>query len=41
MNEAIEVHFNRNGKRLRVRHQLPGGIEFDEPDPLERTVGRP
>jgi hypothetical protein len=39
MNEAIEVQFRRNGKRLRVKRQLPGGIEFDEPDPLERTVG--
>jgi len=39
MNELIEVQFKRNDKRLRVRRQLPGGIEFDEPDPLERTVG--
>lgn len=39
MNESIEVQFKRNGKRLRVRRQLPGGIEFEEPDPLERTVG--
>jgi hypothetical protein len=39
MNELIEVQFKRNGKRLRVRRQLPGGIEFDEADALERTVG--
>jgi hypothetical protein len=39
MNESIEVQFRKNGKRLRVRRQLPGGIEFDERDPLERTVG--
>src|SRR5262245_4524133 len=39
MNEFIEVQFKKNDKRLRVRRQLPGGIEFDEPDPLERTVG--
>jgi hypothetical protein len=39
MNEAIQVQFKKNGKRLRVRRQLPGGIELDEPDPLERTLG--
>ena len=39
MNEFIEVRFRKNGRRLRVRRQLTGGIEFDEPDPLERTVG--
>jgi hypothetical protein len=39
MNELIEVQFKKNDKRLRVRRQLPGGIEFDEPDALERTVG--
>jgi hypothetical protein len=39
MNEAIEVQFSRHGKRLRVKRQLPGGIEFVERDPLERTVG--
>jgi hypothetical protein len=39
MNEFIEVKFQKNGKRLRVKRQVPGGIEFDEPDPLERTVG--
>jgi len=39
VNEFIEVQFRKNDKRLRVRRQLPGGIEFDEADPLERTVG--
>ena len=39
MNETIEVQFKKNARRLRVRRQLPGGIEFDEPDPLERTLG--
>lgn len=39
MNEFIEVRFQKNGRRLRVRRQLPGGIEFEEPDALERTVG--
>jgi hypothetical protein len=39
VNEFIEVQFRKNEKRLRVRRQLPGGIEFDESDPLERTVG--
>jgi hypothetical protein len=39
VNEFIEVQFRKGDKRLRVRRQLPGGIEFDETDPLERTVG--
>jgi len=39
MNEFIEVRFRKNGKSLKVKRQVPGGIEFDEPDPLERTVG--
>jgi hypothetical protein len=39
VNEFIEVQFKKNDKRLRIRRQLPGGIEFDEPDPLERTIG--
>jgi hypothetical protein len=39
MNEFIEVQFKKNDKRLRIRRQLPGGIEFEEADPLERTVG--
>ena len=28
-----------NGQRLRVKRQVTGGIEFEEPDPIERTVG--
>jgi hypothetical protein len=39
MNEFIELQFRKNGRRLRVKRQRPGGIEFDEHDPLERTVG--
>jgi hypothetical protein len=39
VNEFIEIQFKKNDKRLRVRRQLPGGIEFEEDDPLERTVG--
>ena len=39
MNEFIEVRFRKNDRRLRVRRQLPGGIEFDESDALERTIG--
>ena len=39
MNEYIEVRFRRNGKPFRLSRQRAGGIEFDEPDPLERTVG--
>ena len=39
MNEYIEIRFRRNGKPFPLKRQLPGGIEFDEPDPLERTVG--
>jgi hypothetical protein len=39
MNEFIEVRFSKRGKRLRVKRQVPGGIEFDESDPIERTVG--
>jgi hypothetical protein len=39
MNEFIEVRFQKNGRRLRIKRQLPGGIEFDENDSIERTVG--
>lgn len=40
MNEYIEVEFRKpTGQRLRVKRQVTGGIEFDEPDPIERTVG--
>lgn len=40
MNESIQVSFHKpTGARLRIKRQVPGGIEFDEPDPIERTVG--
>src|SRR4051812_36574412 len=40
MNEYIEVEFRKpGGQRLRVKRQVTGGIEFEEPDPIERTVG--
>ena len=40
MNEYIEIEFRKpGGQRLRVKRQLSGGIEFVEPDPIERTVG--
>jgi hypothetical protein len=39
MNEHIEIRFLRKGKPFPLKRQLPGGVEFDEPDPLERTVG--
>ena len=39
MNEFIEIRFRRKGKPFPLKRQLTGGIEFDEPDPLERTVG--
>src|SRR6476646_10219594 len=40
MNEYIEVTFRKpTGQRLRVKRQLPGGIDFEEGDPIERTIG--
>lgn len=39
MDEFIRVRFKRNGQRWRVWRHLTGGIEFEEPDPIERTVG--
>jgi hypothetical protein len=39
MNEYIEMRFRRKGKPFHLKRQLPGGVEFDEPDPIERTVG--
>ena len=39
MNEYVEIRFRRNNKPWRVRRQVPGGVELDEPDPLQRTVG--
>jgi hypothetical protein len=38
MNEYIEITLRRNDKRLRIKRQVPGGIELDEPDPIERSV---
>lgn len=38
MNEYIEINLRRGGKPLRIRRQLPGGIELDERDPIERSV---
>jgi hypothetical protein len=39
MNEYIEVRFRKGRKPLRLKRQVPGGIEFEETDPIERTVG--
>jgi hypothetical protein len=40
MNEYIEIVFRKpSGTRLRVKRQTPMGIELDEPDPIERTIG--
>jgi hypothetical protein len=40
MNEYIEITFRKpGGQRLRVKRQVAGGIEFEERDPIERTVG--
>jgi hypothetical protein len=39
MNEYIEIQFLRAGKPFPLKRQLQGGVEFDEPDPLERTIG--
>lgn len=40
MNEYIEIQFRKqNGARLKVARQTPDGIEFEENDPVERTVG--
>jgi hypothetical protein len=39
MNEYIEIRFRRKSKPFPLKRQLIGGVEFDEPDPLERTVG--
>jgi hypothetical protein len=29
----------RNGKNLKIRRRVPGGIELDEPDPIARALG--
>ena len=39
MDEFIEVLLRRKDKRLRIKRHVPGGVEFDERDPVERTVG--
>jgi hypothetical protein len=39
VHEYIEIQFKKNNRSLRVKRQLQGGIEFDESDPLERTIG--
>ncbi len=38
MNEYVEINLRRNDTRLRITRQVPGGIEIDEPDPIERSV---
>ena len=38
MNEYIEIQFRRNDKPLRIKRQVPGGVELDEPDPIQRSV---
>src|SRR6267142_6370148 len=38
MNEYIEISLRRNNKPLRIKRQVPGGIELDEPDAIERSV---
>jgi hypothetical protein len=38
MNEYIEVRFRRRARPLRIKRQVPDGIELDEPDPIPRTV---
>jgi hypothetical protein len=38
MHEYIEIQFRRKDRPLRVARQVPGGIEFDEPDPIPRAV---
>jgi hypothetical protein len=40
MNEFIEIGLRKpNDQRVRIMRQTPGGIELEETDPLERTVG--
>ena len=42
MNEFIEVRFRKpGGTRLKVKRQLPGGIEFDETDPSSARSASP
>jgi hypothetical protein len=38
MNEYIEIQLRRHDRPLRIRRELPDGIELDEPDPITRAV---
>lgn len=38
MNEYIEVRLRKGNKPLRVRRQVPNGIELEETDPIQRSV---
>jgi hypothetical protein len=38
MNEYIEIRFRRKNRPLRVKRQVPDGIQFEEPDPITRSV---
>lgn len=38
MHEKIEVALRKKGRPLRIRRQVPGGIELEERDPIERAV---
>ena len=39
MNEYIEIKFVRNNSWLKLKREVPGcGVEFDEPDPITRSV---
>jgi len=38
MNEYIEISLRKNNRPLRIKRQVPGGIELDERDPIERSV---
>lgn len=38
MHEYIEIRFRRKGKPFRLKREVSGGVEFDEPNPLRRTL---
>lgn len=38
MNEYIEISLRRHNRPLRIKRQVPGGIELDERNPIERSV---
>lgn len=38
MNEYIDISLLRNGRRIAVKRQVPGGIELDEREPIARRV---